>query len=75
MKDYRMSLVILFVLKLKGDQRVDGDCLWSCLSFVIGMGVSRQMGSYMKRNGWVWGTMKWAKWFLTPYNIIFLCFV
>jgi len=31
-----------FVLKLKKqrDQRIDGDGLWSCLSFVIGMGVT-----------------------------------
>jgi len=51
MKDYRMSSVISFVLKLKGDKRIDEDGLWSCLSFVIGMEVCRQMGSYMKRNG------------------------
>jgi len=27
MKDYRMPLVISFVLKLKGDERIDGDGL------------------------------------------------
>jgi len=34
MKDYRMSLVISFVLKLKGDERIDEDGLWSCLSLL-----------------------------------------
>ena len=34
MKDYRISLVISFVLKLKGDERIDGDGLWSCPSFM-----------------------------------------
>ena len=33
MKDYRMSLVISFVLKLKGDERIDRDDLWDCLAF------------------------------------------
>jgi len=46
-----VALVISHVLKLKGDGKIDGDGLWSCLSFVIGLEVSRQMGSYMKRNG------------------------
>ena len=34
-KGYRMSLVISFVLKLKGDGKIDEDGLWSCLSFII----------------------------------------
>ena len=51
MKDYRMSLVISFVLKLKGGERIDGDGLWSCFSFIIGMEVRRQMEPDMERNG------------------------
>jgi len=51
MKDYRMPLVISFVLKLGGDEKIDGDGLWSCLSFIIGIEVCRKMGSYMERNG------------------------
>ena len=41
MKDYRMSSVISFVLKLKGDETIDGDGLWSCLSSVTVMEVCR----------------------------------
>ena len=41
MKEYRVSLVISFVLKLKGDERIDGDGLWACLSFIIIMEVCR----------------------------------
>ena len=51
MKDYRISLVISFVLKLKGDERIDRDGLWLCFSFITVMEVCRQMGSYMERNG------------------------
>ena len=29
-----MSLVIPFILKIKGDERTNKDCLWSCLSFI-----------------------------------------
>jgi len=50
-KDYRVLLMISFVLKLKGDERIDEGCLWLCLSFIIVMGVCRQMGQYMERNG------------------------
>ena len=39
MKDYRMSLVISFP-ELKGDERIDGDDLWDCLSFILIMKVS-----------------------------------
>jgi len=48
MKDYRMSLVISFVLELEGDERIDGDDLRVCLSFIIVMGVCRQMGLFME---------------------------
>jgi len=41
MKDHRMSLVISFVLKLKGDERIDGGGLWYCLSFIVIMKVCR----------------------------------
>ena len=35
-KAYRMSFIISFVQKLKGwIERVDGDALWACLSFII----------------------------------------
>ena len=35
-KAYRMSLMISFVQKLKGwIERIDGDALWDCLSFVV----------------------------------------
>ena len=50
MKDYRIPLVISFVLKLEGDQRIDGDGVWSYLSFIAVMEVCR-LGSYMGRNG------------------------
>jgi len=43
MKGYRMSLVISFVLKLKDDERIDGDDLWACLFFIINMKVWRRM--------------------------------
>ena len=33
-KDYRMSLKISFILKLKGVGRIARDGLWSCLSFI-----------------------------------------
>ena len=32
MKRNRMSLVILSVIKLKGDEVINGDDLWACLS-------------------------------------------
>jgi len=48
MKYPRALLVISFVLKMKGDERIEGDGLWSCLSFV-GVEVYRQHGSSMKR--------------------------
>jgi len=48
MKDPRALLVISFVLKMKGDERIEGDGLWSCLSFV-GVEVYRQFGSSRKR--------------------------
>jgi len=35
MNDYRMSLVISFILKLKGDEQINGDELWACISFII----------------------------------------
>jgi len=35
MKDYRMSLVISFILKLKGDEQINGDELWACISSII----------------------------------------
>ena len=52
-KDYRISLVLIisFVLERKGDERIDGDGLWSCLSIIIIMEVCRKMGSYMEQSG------------------------
>ena len=41
MKYYRMSLVISFVSKLKGDETIDGDGVWSCLSSITAMEVCR----------------------------------
>ena len=38
-KDDRISLVISFVLKLKGAERIDGDGLWPCLPLIIVMEV------------------------------------
>ena len=58
MKDYRMSSVISFVLRLKGDERIDRDGLWLCLSFITVMEVCRQMGSILEINGRVWGTIE-----------------
>ena len=34
-KYYRMSLMISFVLELKGDERIEGDCLSLCFFFII----------------------------------------
>jgi len=48
MKDYRMVLVISFFF-LSGVERIGGDSLWSCLSFIILTEAHRQMGSYMER--------------------------
>ena len=53
-----MSLVISFVLKLKGNERIDRDGLWLCLSFITAMEVCRQMGSYIEINGRVWGAIE-----------------
>jgi len=53
MKDCGMSLVISFVLKLKGDERIDGDGLWSYLSCIIGMEVCRQIGSVRHGEKWM----------------------
>lgn len=39
MKEFRMSLVILFIMKWNGDVRIDGDELWACPSFIIIMEV------------------------------------
>ena len=39
MKEYRMVLVISFVLKLKGDEKLNGDDLGARLSFMIIMRV------------------------------------
>ena len=58
MKNYRMSSVTSIVLKLKVDERIDGDDLWSCLSFIIVIEVDRQVGSYKEGNGSVWGAME-----------------
>lgn len=33
MKYYKMSLVLSFVPKLKGDERIDGDGLWLCFLY------------------------------------------
>jgi len=73
MKYYRMSLVTSLILKLEADQRIDGDGLWSCLSFTTGIKVCRQMGLDMERNGC--GGEQWNGQddFLIFY--IFLCFV
>ena len=49
MKYYRMALVISFVLKLKGE-RIDGDGLLACLSFIIIMKVCREMELCMECN-------------------------
>ena len=38
-KDDRVSLVISFVLKLKGAEGIDGDGLWPCLSLIVVMEV------------------------------------
>ena len=38
-KDDRVSLVISFVLKSKGAERIDGDGLWPCLSLIVVMEV------------------------------------
>jgi len=38
-------------LEVERYERVNRDGLGSCLFFVICVGVCRQMGSYMKRNG------------------------
>ena len=46
-----MSLMISFALELRGDERIDGDGLWSCLSFDIITEARRRMGSYTERNG------------------------
>ena len=51
MKDYRMSLAISPVLEFKGDQTIDVDGHWSCLSFITSMEICRQIGSYMKISG------------------------
>ena len=37
MKYYGMPLVISFVSKLKGDETIDGDGLWSCHSSITVM--------------------------------------
>ena len=34
MKYYRMSLVISFATKLEGDERIDEDELWDCVSYI-----------------------------------------
>ena len=41
--------MISFVLELKGDERIEGDCLWLCFSFIIITEVRRQMGSYNEK--------------------------
>jgi len=41
MKNYRMSLEISFVLELKGDERIDRDGLWLCVSFITIMEVRK----------------------------------
>ena len=73
MKDYRMSLVISFVLKLKGDDRIDGDGLWSCL-------LLSSLWKYVGKWGHTWKKMdeyreRWNEqdYFLIPH--IFLYFV
>ena len=45
-------LMISFVLELKGDERIDKDDLWSCISFIIST-VAGRMGLYMERSGLV----------------------
>ena len=35
----------------EGGERIDGDDLWSCLSFIIIMEVYRQVGPYKEENG------------------------
>ena len=43
MEECRMSLMVSFVLKLKSDERIDGDELWVGLSFILIMKVFREM--------------------------------
>jgi len=43
MEEYRMSLVISLVPKLKGDEGIDRDELWACRSFIIIIKVCRRM--------------------------------
>ena len=40
MKYYRISSVILFVAKLKGDEKIDEDELWNCLFYILVMEVA-----------------------------------
>ena len=51
MKDYRLSFVMSSISKLKGDQRIDGYGVWSCLSFVTVLEECEQIGLYIERNG------------------------
>ena len=66
---YRMALMISFVQQLKGwIERIDGDALWDCLSFVVML----EAELCMERNRWVWETIEWLRCF--PYTLYILIF-
>jgi len=62
-----MSLVISLVPKLTIDERIDGDDLLSCLSFVIELKYAGKWVVHQEK--WMSvGTMEWAR--LFPYKLL-----
>ena len=72
MKDHGMSLAISFSLKLKGDGGVDGDGLWSCISFIIVMEVCSKWGRTWREMDECGERLDEQDSFLILYNIVFL---
>ena len=46
-------LVISFVIKLNGDERLKGDGLWLCHSFIIVIEACKKMESYIHGRKWM----------------------
>ena len=75
MKDYRMPLVISFVLKLKGDEKIGGDGSWSCLSFFHHRYGSMQENGVINEEKWMSVEKDGVGKMASIIYSIFLCFI